>query len=81
MFDRIADPDQTDEIVDVIADGSYYGMQTFDQALVTLVKEGLVTVEDARRTASSPHDFDLQLAGVMDRRTAFVDDRVAGLPF
>jgi twitching motility protein PilT len=80
VFDRIADPDQTDSIVDVISDGGYYGMQTFDQALVMLVKDGLVSVDDARRTATSPHDFDLQLAGVMDRRTAY-DAEVSGLPF
>ena len=74
-------PDQTDSIVDVIAEGGYYGMQTFDQALVQLVKEGFVTVEDARRTATSPHDFDLQLAGVMDRRTAFSDEQATSRPF
>ncbi|HYJ61374.1 MAG TPA: PilT/PilU family type 4a pilus ATPase [Actinomycetota bacterium] len=71
VFDRLADPEQTDGIVDVIADGDFYGMQTFDQALVKLVKDGQVTAEDARRTASSPHDFDLALAGVMDRRAAY----------
>src|SRR5437867_745829 len=49
--------------------------------LVALVKEGLVAVDEARRTATSPHDFDLQLAGVLDRRTAFTDDQAAGLPF
>jgi hypothetical protein len=38
---------------------------------VALVKSGTVTAEDARRTASSPHDFDLALAGVMDRRAAY----------
>jgi twitching motility protein PilT len=81
VFDRIVDPEQTDSIVDVIAEGAYYGMQSFDQALVALVKEGLVAVDEARRTASSPHDFDLQLAGVLDRRTAFTDDQAAGLPF
>jgi twitching motility protein PilT len=71
VFDRLADPEQTDSIVDVISDGSYYGMQTFDQALVQLVKAGMVTADDARRTASSPHDFELALAGVMDRRAAY----------
>jgi twitching motility protein PilT len=71
VFDRIADPDQTDSIVDVIADGEFYGMQSFDQALVKLVKSGLVSTEDARRTATSPHDFDLQLAGVTDRRLEY----------
>ena len=81
VFDRLVDPEQTDGIVDVIADGGYYGMQSFDQALVELVKEGLVTMEEARRTATSPHDFDLQLSGVLDRGSAFNDDQKAGLPF
>jgi hypothetical protein len=45
------------------------------------VKDGLVTVDEARRTASSPHDFDLQLSGVLDRGSAFSDDQRAGLPF
>lgn len=71
VFDRIADPDQTDSIVDVIRDGEFYGMQSFDQALVKLVKADLVSAEDARRIATSPHDFDLQLAGVMDRRLEY----------
>jgi twitching motility protein PilT len=81
VFDRIVDPEQTDSVVDVMAEGTYYGMQTFDQGLVQLVKEGLVSVEDARRTATSPHDFDLQLAGVMDRRTAFSDEQATSRPF
>jgi twitching motility protein PilT len=67
VYDRIVDPDATDEIVDIIAEGEFYGMQTFDQALVQLVREGLVANVDARRIASSPHDFDLQLHGVLER--------------
>jgi len=81
VFDRIVDPDHTDSIVDVISDGGYYGMQSFDQALVALVKDGQIAVEEARRTATSPHDFDLQLSGVLDRSSAFDDDQKAGLPF
>ncbi|MEP7059297.1 MAG: PilT/PilU family type 4a pilus ATPase [Actinomycetota bacterium] len=67
VFDRIVDSAHTDSIIEVIADGAYYGMQTFDQALVQLVKEGLVKEDDARRTATNPHDFDLRLDGVLDR--------------
>jgi twitching motility protein PilT len=67
VFDRIADPSATEEILDVIAEGDFYGMQTFDQALVKLVKGGLVTEDDARRTATNPHDFNLALRGVLTR--------------
>ena len=83
VFDRIVDPDQTAGILDVIAGGDFYGMQTFDQALVKLVKEGVVSAEEARRTATNPHDFDLALHGTIDRRAAFADDQAAaeGIPF
>ena len=57
--DMIMNPDETGKLTDVIAEGAYYGMQTFDQALFGHVKEGRVTFEDAMRVASSPHDFKL----------------------
>jgi twitching motility protein PilT len=57
--DMIIDATQTGKLVEVIASGAYYGMQTFDQALFKHVKAGRVTFEDAMRTASSPHDFKL----------------------
>ncbi len=63
VYDRIVDPSATVEIHDVIAEGAYYGMQTFDQALVKLVQQGLVTEEDARRASTNPHDFTLALHG------------------
>jgi twitching motility protein PilT len=67
VFDRLIDPDATDQIREVMASGEFYGMQTFDQALVKLVKDGLVTRDEARRTATNPHDFDLALTGSHDR--------------
>ena len=67
VFDRIVDPTATVEIHDVIAEGEFYGMQTFDQALVKLVREGLVTEEDARRASTNPHDFVLALRGTTVR--------------
>jgi twitching motility protein PilT len=61
ISERIADPDLTAEIHDVIADGSYYGMITFDQYLLNLVREGKVTIESAMKNVSSQHDFMLAL--------------------
>ena len=61
IAERIADPDKTHEIKDVIADGLYYGMVTFDQFLLVLIKEGRVSVEDAMQAVSSRHDFELAL--------------------
>ena len=67
VFERIVDPEQTAEILDVIAEGDFYGMQTFDQALVKLVQEGTVDEEEARRASTNPHDFNLALRGVLAR--------------
>jgi twitching motility protein PilT len=66
VAERIADADKTSEIHDVIADGAYYGMRTFDQSLLQFVQAGVVSVEEAMEAASSPHDFQLALqqAGV-----------------
>ncbi|MGA2469336.1 MAG: PilT/PilU family type 4a pilus ATPase [Solirubrobacteraceae bacterium] len=59
--DVIRDPTQTTDLSEVIAEGSYYGMQTFDQALLAHVLAGRVRVDDALAAASSPHDFKLML--------------------
>jgi twitching motility protein PilT len=75
--DMILDHNQTDRLREVIAEGEYYGMQTFDQALLQHVKAGRVAMEDAVQAASSPHDFKLLVAG--DGRTATsMDDLTRG---
>ena len=73
--DMIMDPDQTARLREVIFEGSYYGMQTFDQALLHYCKTGEISLEDALPMASSPHDFKLLLAS--DGRKATTMDDVA----
>jgi twitching motility protein PilT len=60
--DLILNPEETGRITEVIAEGAYYGMQTFDQALLGHVQRGEVSEEVAMETASSPHDFKLMLS-------------------
>src|SRR5207248_2061051 len=43
------------------ADAEYYGMQTFDQSLFGLFKNGMVSLRDALAAASHPHDFRIAL--------------------
>jgi twitching motility protein PilT len=59
--DLILSPEDTGKISDVIEEGAFYGMQTFDQALLKFVMEGILTEEVAREFATSPHDFKLML--------------------
>jgi twitching motility protein PilT len=59
--DLILNPQETGRLTEIIAEGEYYGMQTFDQALLKAVQAGMVDRETAFDVASSPHDFKLML--------------------
>ncbi|MCC7078234.1 MAG: PilT/PilU family type 4a pilus ATPase [Acidimicrobiia bacterium] len=67
IFDCIADPEKTHEIAEMIKEGSYYGMQTFDDAMFHLYSTGQVTIRDALAGSSNPHDLKvkLQQAGIL----------------
>ncbi|HEU5253308.1 MAG TPA: type IV pilus twitching motility protein PilT [Solirubrobacterales bacterium] len=60
--DLIMNPEETGKITEVIAEGEYYGMRTFDQSLMHYVMEGKVAESVALEFASNPHDFKLMLA-------------------
>jgi twitching motility protein PilT len=62
VHDMILDPKLTGQLPEVVAEGGYYGMQTFDQHLLKHLQAGKITYEEAMRTATSPHDFKLMVA-------------------
>jgi twitching motility protein PilT len=63
VADLIVDPARPGtSLTQIMEEGGSYGMQTFDQALIELVRLGEVTIDDARIASSSPHDFGLALA-------------------
>lgn len=61
VFDKIADATATHELEEIIADGEFYGMQSFDQSLLHLFATGVVSRRDALSTASNPHDLRLKM--------------------
>jgi twitching motility protein PilT len=66
VVDVIADAARTPELEKVLIDGQYHGMQTLDQALLELVRDGLVSLRDALAASSNPEDLRIALghAGV-----------------
>jgi twitching motility protein PilT len=66
----IADANETGKLGEVIAEGTYYGMQTFDQALLKLYEEGKISMDEALKAASHPHDFKLLVASEGQRSTS-----------
>jgi len=62
----IVEKDKTNEIPDAIAKGvTSYGMQSFDQSLMFLLKEGLITYEEALKHCTNPDDFALRVKGIL----------------
>ncbi|MEA2376557.1 MAG: twitching motility protein PilT [Thermoleophilaceae bacterium] len=68
--DMIVNPEETGRLHEVIAEGGYYGMQTFDQALLTHVQAGRVAMDDALKAATHPHDFKLLVSSDGQRHTS-----------
>jgi twitching motility protein PilT len=61
----IEDKDRTKELHDAIAQGvTSYGMQTFDQSLMSLLTNHLITYEEALRQATNADDFALRVSGI-----------------
>jgi twitching motility protein PilT len=59
--DCIRDESRTQELMEHVAKGRHYGMQTFDQHLLALLQSGAISKEVALTAASSPADLDLQI--------------------
>jgi twitching motility protein PilT len=63
--DYIRDPEKTPLIRQAIQDGvAQYGMQTFDQSLMQLIKDGRITETEALQASSNPHELSLRMGGV-----------------
>jgi twitching motility protein PilT len=60
--DLILDPAGGEDLEKVMAEGEYYGMQTFDQALLRRMQEGSVSMEQAMKVANNPSDLKLAVA-------------------
>ena len=56
--------EMTSEIEQIVAEGEYYGMRTFDQSLANLMEGSVITLQEALENASNPHD----LRVVLERR-------------
>ncbi|HAH19377.1 MAG: hypothetical protein A2Y00_09635 [Omnitrophica WOR_2 bacterium GWF2_43_52] len=52
------------EIPRYLEDGGIFGMQSFNQSLAKLVKEGKVTVEEAKQFSDNKDEFELMIKGI-----------------
>jgi twitching motility protein PilT len=65
ISELIMKPEKQYMILQSVAEGyTQYGSQTFDQSLLRLYQEDLITLQIAKQYASNPDDFDLAVRGV-----------------
>jgi twitching motility protein PilT len=64
---------KAEEITDAIAEGQFFDMQTFSQALIELVVAGEVDRETAANAATNRHDFLVALDQALKRQAAGVE--------
>lgn len=65
---RLIREGKTWEIPQFIEDGSIFGMQSFSQSLLKLVKEGKVSAEKAAEASDNKDEFTLALSGIKKER-------------
>jgi twitching motility protein PilT len=71
----IADKEKLRDLREVIAQGhTTYGMQTFDQSLMALLRNNLITRDEALGNATNPADFELKLRGIASTSDSRWDD-------
>ena len=61
----ILNPEKIPMIHTAVAEGvTQYGMQTFDQSVLGLLREGLITEEEALKNCNNPNELGLKLKGI-----------------
>src|SRR5918994_2010419 len=70
---------RTEEIHDAVAEGAFFEMQTFEQALIDLVLSGRVEREVAANAATNVHDFQVALDHALKRQTVEIVQEQAAL--
>ena len=57
----ITDASSRQDIDEIIADGDYYGMHTFDQSILELYAKGTIDLRAALAASSHPHDLSIMM--------------------
>jgi twitching motility protein PilT len=72
IAEYILNPEKSHLILPAISEGhQQYGSQSFDQSLLQLYREDIISIDIAKQNASNPDDFELAIRGISgtsDRR-------------
>jgi len=62
------------QIPQAIADGEFYGMQTFNQSLIGLYQRGMVSYDDALYASTNPEEFKLNIRGIYSGKDVIMEE-------
>lgn len=74
LIQKLIAEDKISQIRDAITDGSYYGMQTFNQSLAALYQQKKISYENALAQASNPEELKLIFKGIYSGTYGFVEE-------
>jgi twitching motility protein PilT len=57
----VSDPERIDELPQILDEGRYSGMQTFDQGVLDLYRDGLITIEEAMGVVHDEEEFRIHI--------------------
>lgn len=77
IADCITNPDETAKIGEAMEAGEYYGMQTFDQALIKLIMAGRISEDEALHHCTSAQNFKLTLQSAQATAKMHADQAAA----
>jgi len=64
LVKKMIEENNLSEVVSLMKGGQYYGMQTFNQALIKLFQSGEIKLEDALNAATNPEELMLTIRGI-----------------
>ena len=64
LIKKMIEENNLSEIVNLMKQGQYYGMQIFNQSLIKLYQSGEIKLEDALSAASNPEELMLAVRGI-----------------
>jgi len=78
--DCIVEKEKTGLIRDAIASGvSQYGMQTFDQSIFQLYRDGYISFEQGLRYSTNPDNFKLRVMGIQSTLDMALEEMEHGM--
>jgi twitching motility protein PilT len=74
LIKKLIEENKISQIPSAIAGGGFYGMQTFNQSLVSLYQRQMITYEEALNASTNPEEFKLNVRGIYSGKEVSMEE-------